>query len=87
MVRDSCSSKWLNSGSAFLHFGDRIILPFFVVHYPVLVVVAFYVLPWAIAPLMKGLVLTSISFVITLAIACLITRQLPLPHPAAETRD
>jgi len=63
------SNRWLRSG-------QEAILPFFVLHQPVIMVVAFFVVQWEAGILPKMLVVVPVSFVATFGIYELLIRRI-----------
>ncbi|MBL8134544.1 MAG: acyltransferase family protein [Anaerolineae bacterium] len=60
--------RFLNYTNRWLRYGQDAILPFFVFHQPVIIVIAFFVVQWEADILPKLLVVVPTSFVVTLAI-------------------
>lgn len=67
--------RFLDFSNRWLRYGQEAILPFFVFHQPVIMVIAFFVVPWDAAILPKVLVVVPCSFVVTLGIYELVIRR------------
>lgn len=68
--------NFLNFGNKVIQYADEAILPFYILHYPVIVILAFYTIPWSINPGIKFLVISSAALVTTLLIYDLCIRRL-----------
>ncbi|MBZ0281993.1 MAG: acyltransferase [Anaerolineae bacterium] len=67
--------RFLDFTNRWLQYGQEAILPFFVFHQPVIMVIAFFVVQWDADILPKLLVVVSSSFVVTAGIYELIVRH------------
>ncbi len=54
------------------------LLPFFVLHQPVIIVLAYFVVQWSIGLLPKMLILGVSSFAITLALVQFVIKRVPV---------
>ena len=89
--------RCLNFGNALINYCDEAVLPFYVLHYPVIVVIAFFTFSWAIAPGIQFLFVTTTALITTLIIYDLFIRRgkgvrrllarKPLNNPRAVTRS
>jgi len=71
----SLGMTYLSSPNRWLNYGQRAIVPFFLFHQPVIVVIAFFVVDWQ-APIALKLPLIMLSaFVITVALYELLVRR------------
>lgn len=71
----SFGMTYLSSSSRWLNYGQRAIVPFFLLHQPVIVVIAFFVVDWQ-APIALKLPLIMLSaFAITVALYELLVRR------------
>jgi len=68
--------RYLNFSNRWLQYGQEAVLPFFVLHQPVIVVIAFYVVQWHVGIPVKLLTVVVGSFVGTLAIYELVIRRI-----------
>jgi glucan biosynthesis protein C len=66
------ASKWLNFSNNVLPYGNRATLPFYLLHFPVVVIIAYYVLPWHANVLVAFLLISTSSLIVTLALADLL---------------
>lgn len=66
------ASKWLNFSNNLLTYGNRATLPFYLLHFPVVVVIAYYVLPWHANVPTAFLLISTSSLLVTLALADLL---------------
>lgn len=67
--------KWLNFSNAGLRYAQQAIVPFYVFHQPVIIVLAFFIVQWAVAVPLKMLMLGLAAFLLTLAIYELLIRR------------
>ncbi len=58
--------KYLNRSKPFLSYANEAVLPFYILHQPVLLCVAFFAVQWAIPDLLKFLVILSITFAVVM---------------------
>ena len=68
-------ARYLDASNKWLDYGQEAVLPFFVLHQPVIVVIAFYVVQWQAGIPVKLLTVVLGSFVTTLAIYELVIRR------------
>jgi peptidoglycan/LPS O-acetylase OafA/YrhL len=57
--------RYLDFTNKWLQYGQDTIMPFFLFHQPVIIMVAFFVVQWEVSVLLKMLVVIPASFVIT----------------------
>ena len=70
----NAASKWLNVSNNVLAYGNKATLPFYLLHFPVVIVIAYYVLPWHVHILAAFLLISTSSLIVTLALADLLYR-------------
>ena len=66
--------KYLNFSNKWLVYGNNTIMPFYLLHQPVIIVIAYFVVQWDIGILVKLLVVGIGSFLITLGLVELLIR-------------
>ncbi len=66
------ASKWVNFSNNLLRYGNKATLPFFLLHFPVVVVIAYYVLPWHANILAAFLLISTSALTVTLILADLL---------------
>jgi peptidoglycan/LPS O-acetylase OafA/YrhL len=66
-------ARW-NSSNRWLEYGNETIMPFYLLHQPVIIVISYFVVQWATGITVKFLVVTVSSFVITLGLVELLIR-------------
>lgn len=66
------ASKWVNFSNNILRYGNKATLPFFLLHFPVVVVIAYYVLPWHVNVLVAFLSISTSALIVTLTLADLL---------------
>lgn len=84
--------RFLDRDNRALRYGLEVLLPFFVLHQPVIIVIAYFLVPWSLGLLPKLLLLLLTSFVITLGLCELVIRRVRVlrlllgmkPPPAAS---
>jgi peptidoglycan/LPS O-acetylase OafA/YrhL len=71
----SCSITVIGFGKQYLNFNSNLrrvaneaIYPFYLLHQPVIVVLGYYLIQWEMPLIMKAIVITATSFIITVAI-------------------
>jgi glucan biosynthesis protein C len=67
--------RFLNFSNRLLNYGQEAIVPFFVVHQPAIIVIAYFVVQWVAALAPKLLVVVVGSFVVSLALYQLVIRR------------
>lgn len=67
--------RYLDFSNAWLDYGKEAVLPFFIVHQPVIVVIALFVVQWNTGMGLKALVVVVGSFVISLGIYELVIKR------------
>jgi glucan biosynthesis protein C len=67
--------KRLNFSTPVLQHANEAVLPFYILHQPVLLCVGFFVVQWAIPDLQKWLIIMPTSFVIIMALYELLVRR------------
>lgn len=70
--------RYFSHSSRFLHAANEAVLPFYLVHFPMIVIIAFAVVQWHALSLIKFLVITICSLLMTLAIYEVLIRQVPI---------
>jgi surface polysaccharide O-acyltransferase-like enzyme len=87
----------LNFSNKLLQYMNEAILPFYVLHEPVIIIIAFFMLAWDIPTGIKFVFVTASSLLVTLAIYELLIRRIkpirwlfgmknPHPHSRATTQ-
>jgi peptidoglycan/LPS O-acetylase OafA/YrhL len=67
--------RFLDFSNKWTRYGQEAVVPFYVLHYPVLIIIAFYVVQWQAGVTVKMLAVTLGSFVVTLGIYELLVRR------------
>jgi peptidoglycan/LPS O-acetylase OafA/YrhL len=67
--------RWLNFNTKRLHEANEAVLPFYVLHQPAIVVIAFYVVQWDMGILPKWLMLSTLALALILAVYVLVVRR------------
>jgi surface polysaccharide O-acyltransferase-like enzyme len=70
--------RYLDFRNRWLEYGQRMIMPFFLFHQPVIIAIAFYVVQWEAGLLVKLLTVVLGSFVVSLGLYELVRRIKPL---------
>jgi peptidoglycan/LPS O-acetylase OafA/YrhL len=68
--------RFLDYTNKYLHYGREASYPFFIVHQPVIIFIAFYVVQWEVDPLIKMLVVVIGSFAVSLGLYELLVRRI-----------
>jgi glucan biosynthesis protein C len=66
--------RWLDFGNRFLTHANEAVLPFYLIHHPVVVMIVFYVAQWQAGLWTKHLFLVVSAFIVTVAIYELLVR-------------
>jgi peptidoglycan/LPS O-acetylase OafA/YrhL len=66
--------RYLNFTNSWLEYGNRTIMPFYLLHQPVIIVLAYFVVQWDMGVTLKLLILAVGSFLITLGLIELLIR-------------
>lgn len=66
---------FLNFSNKVLHYANEAVLPFYVIHQPVILIIAFYVLAWDIPTGVKYLFVSSAALIATLVLYELLIRR------------
>jgi len=69
-------SRYLNFENTFLQYAREAVLPFYVLHQTVIVVIGFYIAHWDIGVMVKYLVLSTLSFAIIVAVYHLLVKRI-----------
>jgi glucans biosynthesis protein C len=67
--------RFLNSRNNVIDYANDAILPFYVLHHPVIVVIAYYTIPWDISLGLKFLFVSTAALIVTLLIYDLLIRR------------
>ena len=70
--------KHLNFNKPFLPYANEAVLPFYILHQPVLLCVGYFVVRWAIPPALKFVTIDTISFTIIMILYELVVRKFNL---------
>jgi len=68
--------RFLDFSNKWLQYGQEAIVPFYLLHQPVIIVIAFYVVQWQAGVTVKMLAVIAGSFVVTLGIYELLVRRI-----------
>ncbi len=68
--------RFLNFGNAFVRYSNEAVLPFYIIHQPVLVIIAFYMLPLNLAPAPAYLAISTAALLATLGLYELLIRRI-----------
>jgi peptidoglycan/LPS O-acetylase OafA/YrhL len=71
----SCGMSFLNFNTKRLPEANEAVLPFYVLHQPAIVVIAFYVVQWNIGILPKWLMISTLALALILAVYILVIRR------------
>jgi hypothetical protein len=69
-------SRWLNNSSNFLGYANEAVLPFYILHQPIILIIGFFVIPWNIGIAPKYLIIATTSFIAILAIYDILVRRI-----------
>jgi hypothetical protein len=74
----SSGMRYLDHDSKALHYGQATILPFFVIHQPVILAIAYFVVQWEAAIPVKLLVIALGAFVVSIGLCELIIKRVSI---------
>ena len=66
----------LNFSSKLLEYAEEAVLPFYMLHYPLVIIIAFYIVQWDMSPSIKLLIISTISLVTTVILYDLLIRRM-----------
>jgi peptidoglycan/LPS O-acetylase OafA/YrhL len=66
--QNNCGIRWLNFNTKRLPEANEAVLPFYVLHQPLIILIAFYVVQWNMAILPKWLIISTLALALTLAV-------------------
>jgi hypothetical protein len=72
----SVGMRFLNTSNKYLRYGQEMIMPFFLVHQPVIIAIAFFVVQWELNLWMKLLIVVLSSFTISLGVYELLVKRI-----------
>ena len=70
-----CACQHLRVSSPFLGYANRAVLPFYILHQPILASVGFFVVQWQIPDLLKYLAIAIPAFILTLGLYEFLVRR------------
>jgi glucan biosynthesis protein C len=68
--------RFLNFSNKVMHYANEAVLPFYIFHQPVIVIIAFYILWWSLASGVKYLVVSTAALITTLVLYELLIRRI-----------
>jgi hypothetical protein len=68
-------SRYLTQNNRFLKYANEAVLPFYILHQTVIITIGFYVVQWNSGVWLKYLVISSVSFIVIMAIYELLVRR------------
>jgi surface polysaccharide O-acyltransferase-like enzyme len=72
------AAQYLDFNNNFLKYANEAVLPFYILHQSVIVIIGFFIVDWSIAPFPKYLFLASASFVVIMTLYELLMKRIPL---------
>jgi glucan biosynthesis protein C len=70
------AGRYLNKRNRFLTYGSEAVLPFYVLHQTVIIVIGYFVVQWSIGITPKYFIIASTSFIVIMAIYELLVRRI-----------
>ncbi len=61
-------SKYLNFNNGLLKYSNEAVLPFYILHQTIIVIVGYYIVSWDVGVIAKYLILSSVSFALIIAL-------------------
>jgi hypothetical protein len=68
-------SEYLNFNNGLLKYSNEAVLPFYVLHQTIIVIVGFYIASWGVGVIMKYLILSTVSFALIIALYDLVIKR------------
>ncbi len=68
-------SKYLNFNNGLLKYSNEAVLPFYILHQTIIVIVGFYIASWDVNVIMKYLILSTVSFTLIITLYDLVIRR------------
>lgn len=68
-------SKYLNFNNGLLKYSNEAVLPFYILHQTVIVIVGFYIASWDVGVIIKYLILGTVSFTLIIALYGLVIKR------------
>ena len=69
-------NRFLNVNNRFLGYASEAVLPFYILHQTIIIIVGFYVVQWSLSSAPKYLIVVVISFVVIMAIYEILVRRI-----------
>jgi len=70
--------RFLNFSNKVIHYANEAVLPFYILHQPLIVIIAFYMLSWPLPPGVKYLVISTTALIATLVLYELLIRRIKI---------
>ncbi|MFC1980540.1 acyltransferase family protein, partial [Chloroflexota bacterium] len=74
----SLGAKYLNFNNKVVNYGNDVVLPFYILHQTIILVVGWFVITWDVGILPKYLIIVVVSFVLIMALYELLIRRLSI---------
>jgi glucan biosynthesis protein C len=68
-------SKYLNFNNGLLKYSNEAVLPFYILHQTIIVIMGFYIASWGVGVIMKYLILSTVSFALIIALYDLVIKR------------
>jgi len=75
MVFFGAGRRFLRCSNRFLRYANEAVLPFYILHQTVIIIIGFYVIQWDMGVMPKYLIISTASFVVIMALYDLIVRR------------
>ena len=71
-------SKYLNFNNGLLKYSNEAVLPFYILHQTIIVILGFYIASWDVGVIMKYLILSTVSFALIIALYDLLIKRVKI---------
>ncbi|CAG0994390.1 partial Glucans biosynthesis protein C, partial [Methanosarcinales archaeon] len=71
-------SKYLNFSNNLLKYSNEAVLPFYILHQTIIVIIGFYIASWDVGVIMKYLILSTLSFTLIIALYDLLIKRVKI---------
>jgi len=76
LLLEGLLARYLNFNNRFLGYANEAVLPFYILHQTVILIIGFFVLQWSMGIAPKYLIITTSSFMAIMAIYELLVRRI-----------
>lgn len=71
-------SKYINFNNGLLKYSNEAVLPFYILHQTIIVIIGFYIASWDVGIILKYLILSTVSFALIIALYDLVIKRVKI---------